>query len=37
MQDSAIVEIYAAADAPEAYAVKNQLEQDGIPARVVGE
>jgi hypothetical protein len=37
MRDKDIVEVYAAADVPEAYLVKNRLESMGIRARVVDE
>lgn len=37
MHDSAIVELFSAADAADAYAIKNLLEDDQITARVVGD
>lgn len=37
MQDNVVAEVYAAANEAEAYLVKNLLDNQGIPARVVNE
>ena len=37
MTDSDVVEVYSAANLPEAHQVKNLLQDEGIQARVVGE